>query len=99
MSACQFGFGACDRADGLRPYAEGLRCPDHTPAKLAGRPEPDTARYCLAVCYCGRCLHRRHVPLTPITATIKDHRDIASGKRRPRSIEEYRDAQAQVRGR
>jgi hypothetical protein len=31
----------CGSTDHVRPYAIGLRCPQHPPARLAGRPEPD----------------------------------------------------------
>lgn len=30
----------CLATDELRPYAQGLRCPLHTPARLRGVPEP-----------------------------------------------------------
>ncbi len=30
----------CLAADQLRPYGQGPRCPAHTPAALAGLPEP-----------------------------------------------------------
>jgi hypothetical protein len=33
--------GRCGAADGVIPYLVGPRCPAHTPARLAGRPEPD----------------------------------------------------------
>ena len=53
-------FGTCGQP--ARPYIVGPRCPAHTPAALAGQPEPDSARYCLAICYCGQC-STRPVPL------------------------------------
>ncbi|MEU5130008.1 hypothetical protein [Streptomyces mobaraensis] len=31
----------CRAVDGVRRYLTGYRCPAHTPAALAGRPEPD----------------------------------------------------------
>jgi hypothetical protein len=31
----------CHDPGGVRPYLTGLRCPAHTPAALAGRPEPE----------------------------------------------------------
>jgi hypothetical protein len=95
---CTYGFGLCDRTD-TRPYAAGgrWRCPDHTPAKLAGQPEPDAARYCLAICYCGGCLHRGARPLAPITDNIVDFRHKASGKRRS-SPAAYREARDRTRG-
>ncbi|GAA3617338.1 hypothetical protein ACG5V6_15000 [Streptomyces chitinivorans] len=30
----------CNADKGVRRYVPGHRCPDHTPAALAGRPEP-----------------------------------------------------------
>ncbi len=39
MTAC--GHGAC-RSQTTQFYLSGWRCPDHTPARLAGRPEPLT---------------------------------------------------------
>lgn len=87
-------FGKCGQPD-TRLYPEGWRCPGHSPAARAGQSEPDTGRYCLAVCYCGTCPHYRRV-LTPITANVVDFRAVADGKRRPRSLAEYRDAQAKV---
>jgi hypothetical protein len=39
-----------------RRYLTGWRCPAHTPAALAGQPEPGTGRYCPpAICWCGHC--------------------------------------------
>ncbi|MEV4768856.1 hypothetical protein [Micromonospora humida] len=32
----------CHHTDHVRPYLQGLRCPAHTPAALAGLPEPDS---------------------------------------------------------
>ena len=94
---CEFGFGKCDRTDNVHPYVQGLRCPDHTPSKLAGLPEPDSARYCLAICYCGTCPHRRARPLAPITDNVVDFRAVASGKRRS-SPAAYREAQTRTQG-
>lgn len=31
----------CGATEGLRPYPCGFRCAKHTPAALAGQPEPD----------------------------------------------------------
>ena len=46
-----------DRPCGATParlYPAGYRCAAHTPAALAGRPEPDTGRYCPpGLCWCG----------------------------------------------
>jgi hypothetical protein len=47
--------GTC-AATPTRLFLPGWRCPAHTPAALAGQPEPGTGRYCPpAVCWCGRC--------------------------------------------
>ncbi|MGC5659826.1 hypothetical protein ACN261_05360 [Micromonospora sp. WMMD723] len=32
----------CHQTDHVRPYLQGPRCPVHTPAALAGLPEPDS---------------------------------------------------------
>lgn len=73
----------CTRTTGVRLYACGTRCPDHTPAANARRPEPGTGRYCPpAICWCGACPHadapRRPAP----THTAIDTRHVLSGKRR-----------------
>ena len=47
--------GPCG-ATPARLYPAGWRCPAHTPAALAGRPEPGAGRYCPpALCWCGHC--------------------------------------------
>jgi len=47
--------GPCG-ATPTRLYPAGPRCPAHTPAALAGQPEPGAGRYCPpAICWCGRC--------------------------------------------
>ena len=94
-AAAACGFGACGVSP-ARPYPEGLRCAGHTPAARAGNPEPDTARYCLAICYCGGC-GQGPAPLAPVTKTIIDLRHEASGKRRVANLADYRDAQASIR--
>jgi Bifunctional DNA primase/polymerase, N-terminal len=39
-----------------RLYPAGWRCPEHTPAALAGQPEPGAGRYCPPrLCVCGDC--------------------------------------------
>lgn len=44
----------CGAVDAVRLYLPGDRCPGHTPAAVAGRPEP-TGQYCAPLrCYCGR---------------------------------------------
>lgn len=91
-------FGTCGQR--ARPYAEGPRCDRHAPWARAGRPDPGSGRYCLAICYCkGQCRGQRPAPLAPITATVLDLDAIRTGKRRARSEQEYRAAQAQPRRR
>jgi hypothetical protein len=47
--------GPCG-ATPARLYPAGWRCADHTPAALAGRPEPGAGRSCPpALCWCGHC--------------------------------------------
>ena len=47
--------GPCG-ATPARLYPAGWRCPAHTPAAVAGRPEPGADRYCPpAICWCGQC--------------------------------------------
>jgi hypothetical protein len=47
--------GTCG-ATPARPFSPGWRCPAHTPAALAGKPEPGAGRYCPpALCWCGHC--------------------------------------------
>ena len=40
--ACKWGTptGLCGRTETTRPYPCGPRCAEHTPARLAGKPEP-----------------------------------------------------------
>lgn len=94
QQVCSFGFGKCDRTD-TRPYPAGRRCPDHAPWLLAGRPDPGSGRYCLAICYCGQCPNRRTI-VHPNRPNVIDFRAAASGKRRV-GLTEYREAQAQTR--
>lgn len=77
----------CGSGEGVRLYGTGLRCPAHTPAALAGRPEPQSGPGLPAGAW---------TTLTPISATVIDQRAIASGKRRS-SPAAYREAQAAVR--
>jgi hypothetical protein len=84
----------CPRTD-TRPYAEGWFCPAHTPASRRGHPEPDSARYCLARCYCGTCPQYASQVLEPITTTVLDDRAVASGKRRS-SPGVYREARTRT---
>lgn len=88
--------GSCGRTD-TRPYACGPRCPEHTPARLAGLPEPDIARYCAPRrCRCGQCPSYGRA-LESIRPTIVDTRAVASGKRRA-PLGQYREAQAAIYG-
>jgi hypothetical protein len=90
------GHCYCGPAE-TRPYACGPRCRAHTPAALAGRPEPGTRRYCApARCYCGSC-----PSWTPDASyfpgdTVVDIEAVRSGKRRS-SLTQYRNAQANSR--
>ena len=38
----------CGSTQSVRQYLPGYRCPNHTPARLAGRPEPPTPHEALA---------------------------------------------------
>jgi len=78
MNACY-----CTATDGVHLYACGYRCPTHTPARLAGKPEPDSAAYCAPLrCYCGTCPSWRPDTSDFVGATVLDIRAVASGKRR-----------------
>jgi Bifunctional DNA primase/polymerase, N-terminal len=56
--------GTCG-ATPARLYLAGWRCPAHTPAALAGQPEPGAGRSCPpALCWCGSCSPHR----TPASA-------------------------------
>jgi hypothetical protein len=84
-----------------RLFIQGRRCRIHTPAALAGEPEPGQKAYCPpGRCLCGRpecpafaTFERRDRYLTG--ETVVDARAKASGKRRS-SLEDYRSAQATV---
>ena len=92
MNACPCG------AEDTRLYAEGHRCPAHSPAARAGKPEPDTARYCAPLrCYCRECPSWNPNPTHLIGETVLDVRAVASGKRRS-SLAQYRSAQQNTRG-
>ena len=89
--------GSCGRTD-TRPYAEGPRCPEHTPAMRRGHPEPDVARYCAPLrCYCGGCASWTPDATYQDGETVVDIRAVASGKRRA-SLTQYRNAQANTQG-
>ncbi|MDN3356044.1 hypothetical protein [Actinomadura sp. DC4] len=78
-------------APGTRMYLLGRRCPAHTPAALAGRPEPGQGAYCApGRCLCGDdtcpayatyALRDRYATAADSWAAV-DARAIASGKRR-----------------
>ena len=59
-------FGTCGALD-THPYAEGPRCDPHAPWARAGQPHPSTARYCLAICYCGTYRTAAWSSRSPIT--------------------------------
>lgn len=67
--------GTCG-ATPTRPYLPGPRCPAHTPAALASKPEPGSGRYCPpAICWCGHCPprtgHRPEPGKAPAGLTIE----------------------------
>lgn len=95
----QTGWGTCGATEGVRLYLPGPRCPDHTPARLAGRPEanPDPALSLTGLrdaWYAARGLAAPQA-FTPSGETVVDQRAIASGKRRS-SPGRYRQAQQAV---
>lgn len=73
-------------APGARQYIQGWRCPEHTPARLAGLPEPGTGAYCAPKrCYCGECpayTETTHYPPSEVETWPIEARHVASGKRR-----------------
>lgn len=82
---CGAGTGPCGRTDHVGLYPCGWRCPDHTPAALAGKPEPGQGAACAPLrCYCGTC--PSWTPDTPHTASGDwariDARHVRDGKRR-----------------
>ena len=91
----------CGATDDVHLYPRGWRCPDHTPARLAGQPEPDTARYCAPNrCYCGACPSwtTRPVYVDDAQRLAVDAEAIRTGKRRS-SPAAYRAARDQKTGR
>jgi hypothetical protein len=88
-STCGHGWPPCGSADRIRRYQQGDRCDAHAPWRLAGLPDPSSARYCapgFGRCYCGRCPN--YVPqagigtvATPATPTVVDLAAARSGKR------------------
>ena len=91
------GAGPCGATDNVHLYAEGYRCDGHAPWARAGQPHPSSARYCLAVCYCGEC-GTPQPPPAPIRDTVLDFDAVRSGKRRS-TPEEYQAARDQPRDR
>ena len=86
-------MATCDHWDGLafcaaeptRHYLPGMRCAEHTPAALAGHPEPGRTATSLP----------SMAPLPQSASRVNDDRAIASGKRRS-TPERYREAQEHV---
>lgn len=72
-------------ATDFRPFHNGPRCPLHTPAALAGRPETPEGP--------GWPAHAWTTPTSQAAAALIDERAVASGKRRA-SPQAYRAAQA-----
>ncbi|MGV9427143.1 hypothetical protein ACWDO7_23005 [Streptomyces sp. NPDC003656] len=75
----------CRAEEALRLYLTGLRCPLHTPAALAGRPEPAPGP--------GLPASAWTTPSPQAASAVFDERAIASGKRRA-PASSYRAAQA-----
>lgn len=72
----------CGSTTGVRQFTGGWRCPQHTPARLAGTPEPDSAAYCPPrICWCGTCPWAQDVVSAPPSRTAIDTRHELSGKR------------------
>lgn len=71
-----------------RPFPCGPRCEAHTPAALAGKPEPPPGR--------GPLPGAWTTPTSQGVASVLDERAIATGKRRS-SAADYRAAQAATR--
>ena len=81
--------GAADcLSTATRLYPCGWRCPDHTPARMAGRPEPPPGPGWPAGAWA--------TPSPQSASALFDARAVASGKRRS-SLTTYRAAQAAVR--
>lgn len=86
--SCRHWIGRENRYCGGSPaqrYVNTNACAIHTPAALAGEPEPGADRYCPPKrCWCGGCPWWR--PYNAYAATADswttDARAIASGKRR-----------------
>lgn len=84
------GVGVCG-ASPTRLYLTGRRCPNHTPARVAGRPEvtPDPALTLDGLrAAAGADVTRSYTPTSP---TGIDRAAVKSGKRRSTAAE-YREA-------
>jgi hypothetical protein len=88
MSSCDHWDGSahCGRPD-TRHYLTGIRCPAHTPAAIAGHPEPGQTATTVGP--------RAQTPQSD--SRVNDDRAIASGKRRSNPAR-FREAQARVGG-
>lgn len=69
----------CGSTDQVRRYLTGMCCPEHTPARLAGRPEPPASpagsRWWIRT-------DGSTVPLTPTsTSSVHDDRAVSTGRR------------------
>jgi hypothetical protein len=88
---CRHWVGAqgryCRARHGLHPYIQGVRCLLHTPAALAGRPEPQPGP--------GWPAGAGTRPSLISESRVHDARAVASGKHRSTPAE-YRAAQAAV---
>jgi hypothetical protein len=79
----------CHATHGVRLYQTGPRCPDHAPARLAGRPEPPDKPTPSWWMRDGQ----RILPPPLSASRLVDDRAIASGKRRA-SIARVAEAKA-----
>jgi hypothetical protein len=88
---CEHWIGAehrhCGATDDVRPYLTGMCCPAHTPAALAGRPEPQPGP--------GLPAGAWTTPSPQSASAVFDDRAIASGRRRS-NPQAYKAAQAAV---
>lgn len=98
--ACEHFLGQAKRHCGsaaAHQYVVGWRCAEHTPSAVVGRPEPPETRCPPLRCYCGEsscpAFSTYGRVSTPAGPTVVDARAVATGKRRARSLEEYRGAQ------
>jgi hypothetical protein len=92
MSATVCAHLGCERSD-TRPYLTGPRCASHTPAALAGRPEPDALVDPEATAAALRAKRGMQWAFIANDTSLNDERAIASGRRRS-TLAQYRAAQA-----